>query len=159
MQHATAFIVGLIFAVGLGISGMTQPEKVIGFLDFTGNWDGSLAFVMGGATIMYFFFFRVVRGYAPVLTAHFHLPTKTLIDKRLIIGSAMFGVGWGLAGFCPGPALTSIGTGSSGPLLFVASMITGMYLFALFNHLTLKVAASKQRAEPPSINDAATADA
>lgn len=130
MHVIVSFFVGALFAVGLGISGMTQPEKVIGFLDFFGSWDGTLLFVMGGATTMYFVAFRVVRGHAPVLTANWNLPTRTQIDARLIIGSAMFGIGWGLAGFCPGPALTSVGTGMSDVLVFVGSMVAGMYVFA-----------------------------
>lgn len=135
MATLSAFFVGLLFAIGLGISGMTQPEKVIAFLDLFGAWDGSLAFVMGGATVMYIVFFRVVRGMAPVLTAHFHIPAHKQIDHRLLIGSAMFGVGWGLSGFCPGPALVSVGNGASGALIFAGSMVAGMYLFALADRL------------------------
>lgn len=135
MPLVSAFFVGVLFAVGLGVSGMTQPEKVIGFLDFFGSWDATLMFVMGGAVVLYFFFFRFVRGYAPVLTAYFNLPTKTQIDPRLVIGSGMFGIGWGLAGFCPGPALTSMGNGATKVFIFVAAMIAGMYLFTLFDML------------------------
>lgn len=135
MQALSAFFVGTLFAVGLGISGMTQPEKVIGFLDFFGSWDASLMFVMLGAVLMYFIFYRTVRGYAPILATGFQIPTRRQIDARLVGGSAMFGVGWGLAGFCPGPALTSIGNAASGALVFVGAMVGGMYLFAGFNRV------------------------
>ncbi|HUH03277.1 MAG TPA: DUF6691 family protein [Kofleriaceae bacterium] len=137
MQHLSAFIVGLLFAIGLGISGMTQPEKVIGFLDFFGTWDPTLLFVMGSAVPMYFCFFRAVRGYAPILTARFEIPTRTQIDWRLLSGSALFGIGWALAGFCPGPAIVSVGSGASGPLVFVGAMVGGMLLFALFDQIVV----------------------
>jgi hypothetical protein len=130
VQAITAFIVGLVFSIGLGIAGMTQPVKIIGFLDFFGTWDPSLLFVMMGAMVMYFMFYRVVRGTAPILTEYFQIPTRRQIDGRLVVGSAMFGVGWGIAGFCPGPALASIGNAANGALVFAASMIGGMYLFA-----------------------------
>ena len=138
MQAISAFIVGALFAVGLGISGMTQPRRVVGFLDFFGAWDGSLLFVMAGATTLYFIVYRVVRGSAPILSMNFHLPARHQIDARLIVGSAMFGVGWGLAGFCPGPALTSIGNAASSALIFVAAMVAGMYLFAAVDALVLR---------------------
>lgn len=133
MQGFIAFGVGLLFSVGLGISGMTQPAKVIGFLDFFGNWDASLAFVMVGAVVMYFIFFRVVRGTAPILTTHFEIPTHRQIDSRLVIGASLFGIGWGLAGFCPGPALVSLGNAASGVFVFVGSMVAGMYAFSAFD--------------------------
>lgn len=130
MHRVVAFAAGVVFAIGLGISGMTIPAKVIGFLDFFGSWDPSLMFVMGGAVVVYFIAFRVIRGYsAPVLGDRFHLPTRKEIDKRLLFGSALFGVGWGLAGYCPGPALTSLPTASTPIITFVASMLIGMFLF------------------------------
>lgn len=135
MQQVSAFIVGLLFAIGLGISGMTQPEKVIGFLDFFGRWDPSLLFVMGSAVPMYFIFFRAVRGYAPILTTRFDLPTRRQIDWRLLSGSTLFGIGWALAGFCPGPAIVSVGSASSGAFVFVGAMIGGMLLFVLFDRV------------------------
>jgi len=133
MSILSSFFVGILFAIGLGISGMTQPEKVMGFLDFTGNWDASLMFVMGGAVAFYFLFFKVLRGSRPVLAERFQLPTKRTLDRRLIIGAGLFGVGWALAGFCPGPALTSIGSGASSALVFVAAMSGGMLLFKVFD--------------------------
>lgn len=131
MPIVTSFLVGALFAIGLGISGMTLPEKVIGFLDFTGDWDPTLMFVMGGAVTFYTLFFRVIRGYAPVLTEHFQIPTRRQIDASLVTGAAMFGVGWGLAGFCPGPALTSLGNGATDVVIFVAAMVAGMLLHSL----------------------------
>lgn len=135
MNTLVAFVVGAVFAVGLGISGMTQPEKVIGFLDFFGAWDATLVFVMGGAVVTYTVFYRAIRGTAPILTQHFQFPTRRQIDRRLIVGSAMFGIGWGLAGFCPGPALTSVGNGGTEALLFVAAMVTGMYAFEIVDRV------------------------
>ena len=108
----SSFIVGLIFGVGLILAGMTDPSKVIGFLDIAGAWDPSLAFVMGGAIFVGVFAFRYAkRSTSSVLGEEMRLPTNHAIDKPLVIGSLMFGAGWGLVGFCPGPALTSLGSG------------------------------------------------
>ena len=131
MFNVSAFIIGIIFSIGLGVGGMTLPEKVIGFLDFFGDWDPSLMFVMGGAVTVYFVAFRFVRGYAPVLSSEFLLPTKSQIDRKLLIGSGMFGIGWGLAGYCPGPGITSLGAGSVDAAVFVVAMVVGM----LANHV------------------------
>ena len=122
------FGIGLLFGLGLVISGMANPAKIINFLDLAGTWDPSLAFVMGGAVIVTFIGYRLVwtRG-QPLLSAKFHLPTRTDIDARLIGGPALFGVGWGLSGFCPGPALTALGLGASGTLAFVPAMFAGMW--------------------------------
>jgi uncharacterized membrane protein YedE/YeeE len=128
----TAFVSGLVFAIGLGISGMTQPAKVTAFLDFAGDWDPSLALVMVGAIAVYAPLYRLIhRLPSPVFSATFALPTRTDIDRRLVGGAALFGVGWGLGGFCPGPALTSLAAGEPSVLLFVASMLTGMYVYKL----------------------------
>ena len=143
MPILVAFIVGTLFAAGLGISGMTQPDRVIGFLDFFGRWDGSLMFVMGGAVITNLFFYRVVRGHAPVLGAAFRIPTSKQISPRLIIGSGMFGIGWGMAGFCPGPALVSLSNGATDVLIFVGAMVGGMYLFKLVEPLLLRTRAAQ----------------
>jgi uncharacterized protein len=125
-----------LFAAGLGVSGMTQPTRVVGFLDFFGNWDPTLMFVMIGAMSMYFVFYRVVRGTAPVLARDYHLPTGSRIDARLLVGAGLFGVGWGLAGFCPGPALVSLATGTAKVATFVAAMVAGMYGFAAVESLS-----------------------
>lgn len=125
-----ALAVGFIFAIGLGISGMTKPSKVIGFLDLFGNWDPSLMFVMAGAIGVHFFTYRVIRKRAsPLLVPNWQVPTKTELTPALVIGALLFGVGWGLGGFCPGPAMTSLASLQSKPLIFVISMLVGMYLF------------------------------
>lgn len=127
-------IAGLIFGIGLVVSGMANPEKVQNFLDFAGTWDPSLAFVMGGAVVITFIGYRLAfRRGAPMLDSEFHVPTKTSIDGRLLAGSAVFGIGWGLAGFCPGPALTSLLLAAKGTLIFVPAMIVGLGLAKLLS--------------------------
>ena len=127
------FAIGLVFGLGLLISGMSNPAKVLNFLDFggigAGTWDPSLAFVMAGAVAVTFIGYRLVlKRSQPLLAERFHVPAKAEIDPRIIIGPAIFGVGWGLAGFCPGPALTALGFGSKAALLFVVAMLAGMVL-------------------------------
>ena len=132
MSKLVAFVSGLLFALGLGIGGMTQPSKVIAFLDLTGAWDPSLAFVMGGAILVYMPIYRLMKSRdRSVLDPRLHLPTRTDLDPRLLAGAALFGVGWGLAGFCPGPALVSLTTLAPPALIFGASMITGMFVHTL----------------------------
>lgn len=127
----TSFLAGIIFALGLGISGMTRPIKVIGFLDFFGNWDPSLAFVMAGAIAVYFFANRRRLAIpSPLLAAKFAIPVRSDLDASLIIGAGVFGVGWGLGGFCPGPALTSLASGALPVIIFVAAMAAGIYLYS-----------------------------
>jgi uncharacterized membrane protein YedE/YeeE len=122
---------GLIFGLGLAVSGMMNPAKVIGFLDVAGDWDPTLIFVMGGALLVTIPTYRVIlKQRRPVLAGGFSLPTKKSLDAPLIWGSALFGVGWGLVGFCPGPAVAAIGTGLPAVLGFVAAMIAGMALHA-----------------------------
>jgi len=124
-----SFLSGLTFALGLGISGMTRPAKVIGFLDFFGAWDASLAFVMLGAVAVYFVAYRLSQSMrAPVLAPEFSIPKRTDLDSRLFVGAALFGAGWGLGGFCPGPAITSLASGAPPVAVFVAAMATGIYL-------------------------------
>jgi uncharacterized protein len=128
----SALLVGLIFGIGLILGGMTNPAKVIGFLDLFGNWDPSLAFVMGGAISVGLLAFRIAGGRPTSLLGEpMRLPTRNDIDKRLITGSLVFGAGWGLAGFCPGPALVALGTGSLKATIFVASMLVGMAIFEI----------------------------
>jgi len=125
-----ALLAGLVFGAGLILSGMTDPGKVIGFLDLAGRWDPSLAFVMGGAILVGFFAFRLAgaRGNA-FLGGAMHLPQRRDIDTRLVAGSVVFGIGWGLAGFCPGPALVSFGSGVDQAAVFVAAMLGGMMIY------------------------------
>lgn len=132
MRNIIAFATGLLFALGLVISGMTQPSKVVGFLDFFGNWDPSLAFVMGGAVVVNTILYRFIKKRSqPLLAPTFHMPSRNDIDWRLIAGSALFGVGWGLAGYCPGPGITAIASLQAPALVFVAAMAAGMVLFAV----------------------------
>lgn len=130
-QQLTALAAGAVFALGLGIAGMTQPEKVMGFLDFTGDWDPSLAFVMVGAIgVNALVWWLLVRGREkPVFAEAFALPTRTEIDWRLVTGATLFGVGWGLGGYCPGPGVASMFFGGQSVLLFVGAMLAGMWLF------------------------------
>lgn len=128
-QNAVSFFVGLIFAIGLALSGMTQPQKVIGFLN-PWNWDPSLLFVMLGAVGVHLISYPIIRRrQSPLLDTKWHVPTRKDITPRLILGSALFGIGWGLAGYCPGPALTSLASGSTQSVLFVGTMIFGMLIF------------------------------
>ncbi|MDB5747540.1 MAG: rane protein [Massilia sp.] len=132
MQIFMALIVGFVFGIGLIVSGMTDPAKVIGFLDLAGSWDPSLAFVMGGAIVVGVFTFGMARRRErALLGAPMRLPTATKIDRRLALGSLAFGVGWGLAGYCPGPALASLASGGEKPLIFTLAMLAGMALFEL----------------------------
>ena len=126
------FGVGLLFGVGLILAGMTDPSKVLGFLDLAGLWDPSLAFVMGGAILVSLGAFALAKQRTTsFLGGAMHLPTSRDIDKRLVIGSLLFGAGWGLAGFCPGPALVSVGTGNPKAVVFVLAMLAGMALFEM----------------------------
>lgn len=123
-----AVLVGVVFALGLALAGMTDPAKVIGFLDLMGAWDPSLAFVMAGAIAVYAPIQRWVRRRpAPLLDDRFHLPTRRDIDVRLVVGASMFGVGWGLAGYCPGPALVGSMTLGTDAMIFTGSMLLGMF--------------------------------
>jgi uncharacterized membrane protein YedE/YeeE len=130
MQRISEFFVGLLFGLGLMLSGMTDPAKVIGFLDVFGTWDPSLAFVMGGAIAVGFFAFALAKKRTTsFLGGALHLPNSHHIDRRLIIGSLVFGAGWGLAGFCPGPALVSMAAGQDKALAFVLAMVFGMIAY------------------------------
>ncbi|KPH81588.1 YeeE/YedE family protein [Bosea vaviloviae] len=125
-----ALLSGALFGYGLSLSGMVDPARVLGFLDIaSGHWDPSLMFVLGGAVCVAFVAVAIQRRLPkPVLDTQFHIPERTDIDARLVGGSLLFGIGWGLAGFCPGPALSALTTGLTPVLLFVAAMIAGMLL-------------------------------
>lgn len=127
MHALTALLAGLVYGLGLLVSGMANPAKVLGFLDLAGAWDPSLAFVMAGAIGIGSIGFSWA-GQRPLswLGSQMNLPAATRIDRRLVLGGALFGIGWGLAGFCPGPALTALGMGEVKALTFVASMLAGM---------------------------------
>jgi len=125
---AAAFAAGALFAAGLATSGMTKPSKVRGFLDFGGAWDPALLFVMGGAVTVYFVLHRLVlKRPAPRFDSKFHLPTRKDLDGRLLTGAAIFGVGWGLGGYCPGPGLVSLASGALGAVVFIVAMLAGMW--------------------------------
>jgi uncharacterized membrane protein YedE/YeeE len=122
-------VAGVLFGLGLAVSGMVDPQKVIGFLDVAGHWDPTLAFVMGGALLVAIPAFRLIfRRSRPVLADDFDLPTKDSLDASLLGGAALFGVGWGLSGFCPGPSVTALASGLVPVFAFVAAMIAGMAL-------------------------------
>ncbi|MFT3974131.1 MAG: YeeE/YedE family protein [Amaricoccus sp.] len=127
MPRVTAYLIGLLFGTGIALSGMIDPAKVLNFFDLAGHWDPSLAFVMAGALAVTAAGYRLVlRPPAPILADRFHLPEATAIDARLIGGAAIFGVGWGIAGFCPGGALPALGTGRADVALFVGALIAGI---------------------------------
>ena len=129
MFNIIATIAGVLFGFGLALSGMLSPGKVIGFLDVAGNWDPSLAFVMGGAVAITVVSFRLLlKRPVPVFGSKFHLPTSNDIDKRLIIGAGLFGLGWGIGGLCPGPALSSLAYADPRIVVFVAAMVTGILI-------------------------------
>jgi len=136
LLNLSALIAGLIFGLGLIVSGMANPAKVLGFLDLAGRWDPSLAFVIGGAIGVGVLGFALARRRTrSLLGASMQIPTSSKLSVRLIIGSLLFGVGWGLAGFCPGPAIVSAAAGYSKAWIFVAAMVVGMLLFTLLERL------------------------
>ena len=142
MRFFTAFLAGLVFGLGLLLSGMADPAKVLGFLDLAGAWDPSLMFVMGGAVgvgAVAFAFAR--RRPRSLLGERMQLPSKTSIDRRLIVGALLFGAGWGLVGFCPGPALVALGLGEPKAVVFVAAMLGGMGLFEVIESTRRRVLA------------------
>lgn len=127
MRLMVALTAGLIFGLGLAISEMVNPEKVLSFLDFTGAWDPSLAFVLGGAVMVAFIAFRLIlKRDAPVFAGKFSLPNKTHIDGGLVVGAILFGIGWGLVGLCPGPAIAALAYGMEESVWFVAALLAGL---------------------------------
>jgi uncharacterized membrane protein YedE/YeeE len=129
-KNASALAAGLLFGLGLAISQMVNPKKILDFLDVTGNWDPSLALVMAGAVGVTMLAFRfVVKRKQPIFDSEFHLPRLTKVDRRLLVGSGVFGLGWGIGGYCPGPGIAALSAGSVEALVFVAGMAIGSFLY------------------------------
>jgi len=129
-NNLSAAIVGFIFALGLGLSGMTQPEKVIGFLDVLGDWNPALMFVMAGAILVHSVSYKLIRKkQSPLFSDKWHVPDRRDVTPALVVGGTVFGFGWGLGGYCPGPAVTSLASLQPEPFIFVASMAAGMLAF------------------------------
>lgn len=150
-QSLAALAAGLLFGTGLIVSGMTRPGKVLAFLDVFGAWDASLMFVMMGAIAVHFVAYRVVSGRSsPLLANSFSIPTRRDIDAKLLLGALVFGAGWGLGGYCPGPAVTSLASGSGGVLVFVAALLAGLFGTA---KLESAMARAKVRAAEPQAAD------
>ena len=135
-EKLTAFLSGFLFSLGLGFSGMTNPFKIFGFLDVLGHWDPALLWVMVGAVSVYGIGFavltRVLKIQKPVFGSRFQLPENSKITPRLMVGAAIFGIGWGLGGFCPGPGLVAFFSGAFAPVVFVLAMLAGMFGFSLW---------------------------
>lgn len=128
MRILLAYAIGLVFGLGISISGMANPAKVLNFFDFAGTWDPSLAFVMGGALVVTFFGYRLVfRRTAPLMGARFAVPGNSRLDARLLGGAAVFGVGWGISGFCPGGSLPALGTGRTEVFVFTVALLAGIF--------------------------------
>lgn len=135
MASFFALLAGLVFGIGLIVSGMADPAKVLGFLDLAGSWDPSLAFVMAGSIAVGAVAFTLARKRTvSLLGLQMRMPTATHVDRQLIVGGLLFGTGWGLAGFCPGPALVALGSGNVKAVAFVAAMLAGMVVFELLEH-------------------------
>jgi uncharacterized membrane protein YedE/YeeE len=142
MKLVYALVTGLVFGIGIALSGMMDPAKLLNFFDIVGRWDPSLAFVMGGAFVVTFIGYRLAwRRSKPLLADRFQLPKSAVIDIRLIGGSALFGIGWGIAGFCPGAAIPALGTGRWEPALFLVAVIVGLFLRRLIPTSSAKAAA------------------
>jgi len=134
-----SLVSGLLFGIGLTLSDMINPQRVLGFLDVAGSWDPTLAFVMGGALLVTFPAFHLVKKFGkPVCAAQFQIPTNKVIDTKLVTGSAMFGIGWGLVGFCPGPAIAALVTLQADVLIFGGSLLVGMVLFQVWDAMAKK---------------------
>jgi uncharacterized protein len=132
-RNASALLTGLVFGLGLAISQMVNPKKVLDFLDVSGDWDPSLALVMAGAVGVAMLAFRLVlKRRQPILESEFHLPRLTKVDRRVLIGSAIFGLGWGMGGYCPGPGIAALSAGSVDALVFVAGMVLGSLVYRRF---------------------------
>lgn len=139
MRLVLSYLIGLVFGVGISISGMANPAKVLNFFDVAGTWDPSLAFVMGGALIVTALGYRfILKRPSPMLATSFQLPTRRDLDMPLIGGSAVFGIGWGIAGFCPGGALPALGTGRSEVFIFVAALLVGIIAAKALQSMSLR---------------------
>lgn len=142
-EKVLALVAGLLFGLGLGVSQMIDRERVLGFLDVAGDWDPTLAFVMGGAVLVTVISFRfVLKRPHPIFGEKFYLPTRNDVDRNLLVGAGLFGIGWGLAGYCPGPAITATVLGIANPLIFLVAMIIGS--------LTYKAISPSLKAPPRS---------
>ena len=147
MRLVAAYLIGLVFGIGISISGMANPAKVLNFFDVAGAWDPSLIFVMGGALIVTAVGYRLVlRKPAPIMAVRFDLPTNRALDARLLGGAAVFGIGWGIAGFCPGGALPALGTGRTEVFVFVAALLAGIFAARAVMRLTATRTATAARA-------------
>jgi len=136
-RHIVALMTGVLFGLGLAVSQMINPEKVLGFLDFAGDWDPSLALVMGGAVGVTLLSFRfVLRLAKPLFGAKFEIPLSQAVDRPLLIGASIFGIGWGIAGYCPGPAIASLTIGSIEPPIFIVAFIVGNFCSVLLDRAT-----------------------
>ena len=145
MKLIVTYLIGLVFGLGISISGMANPAKVVNFFDVAGTWDPSLAFVMGGAVIVAGIGYRLVfRRTRPIFEPDFNVPTSRVIDSKLVGGSAVFGIGWGIAGFCPGAALPVLGTGNIDVLIFFAALVAGLLIARFLMQLNLRSARSGQ---------------
>lgn len=132
VTELVALVAGLLFGLGLSLSQMIDRNRVLGFLDITGNWDSTLLFVLGGAVGVTVIAFRfVLRLSHPIWGDKFYLPTKKEIDRPLILGSAIFGIGWGISGYCPGPGLTALAIGGINPIIFLLALVLGSFLYDL----------------------------
>ena len=142
MRFLSSLVAGLVFGTGIAFSGMINPAKVLNFFDLAGTWDPSLAFVMVGALIPTFLGYKLVFGSKakPVFDKQFVLPTARKIDVPLVVGSAVFGIGWGIAGFCPGGAIPALGLGDTRTFIFVAAMVTGLLVANYFKTITAQTA-------------------
>lgn len=130
MRNLVSLIAGTLFGFGLALAQMTNPTKIINFLDVTGTWDPSLAFVMGGALLVSLVSFRfILRRPRPAFEQRFHLPTRRDIDSRLVVGAVLFGIGWGLGGFCPGPGIAALASGHWQPAVFMVGLVGGVLAF------------------------------
>lgn len=158
LKNLVALVTGILFAVGLGLGGMTDPHKVQGFLDVSGRWDPSLAFVMLGAIGVHLLFARRAKPDGkPLLGGRFVLPLRTDIDARLVIGAALFGIGWGIAGLCPGPGIVSLASRGPSAFVFIGTMLAGMMLHVLFVERRMKGEASAPINVPAEARDRADA--